>query len=94
MYEPKSNIKKRLENFGIDTGTHDFLSPHLVVYDTEASLPPTTVEPVAKWAKMCTDVHGYQVKWKLKSTQELLSYLMATNAQGFKEEEMVTPTKM
>ena len=57
VYEPKSDIKKRLESFGIDTRMHDFLFPHLVVYDTEASLPPATTEPAAKRAKICADVN-------------------------------------
>ena len=48
VYEPKSDIKKCLESFGIDTGTHDFLFPCLVVYNMKASLPPTPIEPAVK----------------------------------------------
>ena len=67
-----------------------FLFPHLVVYDTEVSLPLATVEPAAKRAKIRTDVHGNQVerKLKLKWTHELSSYSMATNVLGFEGEEI------
>ena len=66
VYKLKSSIKKCLDSFGIDTSKRDFLFPHLVAYDMEASLPPATTVPAAKWEKMCTDIHGNQVEQKLK----------------------------
>ena len=47
-----------------------FLFPHLVVYDTKASLPPETTEPAAKWAKMCADVNGYSMSTNISGFQE------------------------
>ena len=62
MSEPKSDIKKRSESFGIDTSIHKFLFLDLVVFGTEASLTLAIAEPAAKQAKMCTDDHGNQVE--------------------------------
>ena len=44
----KINIKKRLEAFDFDTSKHDFLFPHLTVYDTEVSLPAAMIQPAGK----------------------------------------------
>ena len=43
VYEPKMNIKKRLEGFGIDTSKHNCLFPFLAVYDKEAFSPSRNI---------------------------------------------------
>ena len=44
----KNEYKKILEGLGFGTSEHNFLFPHLAVYDTEASLPIATTQPAAK----------------------------------------------
>ena len=92
VYEPKANIKQRLcwKVLASPLAIMIFYIPHLAVYDMEVPFPVVTVQPAAKWAKMCTDVHGNQVKRKLKlnSRHQLLSYSMTTNIPGFEGEEI------
>ena len=77
-------LKKRLEDFGFDTSKHDFLFPHLAVYDTAASLPAMTIQPALKKWKTCPDANGDLVECKLhfNTSHELLSYSLATNVPG------------
>ena len=85
---PQKNIKQSLAAFGIDVSKHNFLFPYLAVYDTEASLPDSTLQPADKWAKTCDDINGIPVKRVLKfiSMLQLLSFSLCTNVPGCKTE--------
>ena len=58
VYEPPKTIKQSLASYGFDVQKHDFPYPHIIVYDTETSLPDADVQPAAKRAKLCADVNG------------------------------------
>ena len=57
---------------------------HLIVFDTEASLPECTDQSKAKRWKICLNENGDLVEQKLHFNTEhgLLSYFMATNVPG------------
>ena len=79
-----TNHKKylnELEEFGMDTKDHIFIFPHLIVFDTEASLPECADQPTTKRWKICPDENSNPVERKLhfNMEHELLSYSMATN---------------
>ena len=64
-----------------DVSNHDFLFTYLTVYDTEASLPISDVQPAAKHVKMCDELDGNPVERRLKisTVHRLLSYSISTN---------------
>ena len=80
VYELPKNIKQCLASYGFDVSNHDFIYPHILVYDAESSFPTATSQPAAKRAKMCGDLNGVLLERILKfsTTHHLLSYSLAT----------------
>ena len=58
------------------------------MYDTEASLPVSDVQPAAKHAKMCDDLNGNLIERRLKfsTIDQLPSYSFCTNVPGCADE--------